>query len=387
MPLSPKAINIVKSTVPLLETGGEILIKHFYQILLTDYPDVVPFFNKSHQTTGDQPRALARAVLAYAKNIDNLGALGPVAGPIIHKHVSLNVKPEHYPIVGQVLLRSLVEVLGKETATPEVIEAWGSAYQQLADILIAAEEGVYKANEEKPGGWRNEREFVLARKEKESSEITSFYWKSKDGKPIVAYTPGQFIALQTRINGELVRRNYSLSALPNSSEYRISVKLHPHGVVSTYLHNLAVGSNMQFFPPAGDFVLKESTRPLVLIAGGVGITPLISMAEKTLAEGKRDVTLIHSSRNQEVHGFKGYFESLASRYPGRLTIINHYSNPDSATTKLFTREDLARALPPSPDVYFVGPEPFMKNIKQYLTELGVPASQYAYEFFGPGKDL
>ncbi|MDP3134147.1 MAG: globin domain-containing protein, partial [Burkholderiaceae bacterium] len=98
---------IVKSTVPLLETGGEALTTHFYRIMLSEYPEVRPLFNQAHQASGDQPRALANSVLMYAKHIDRLEALGNLPAQIINKHVSLQVMPEHYPIVGACLLRAI----------------------------------------------------------------------------------------------------------------------------------------------------------------------------------------------------------------------------------------------------------------------------------------
>jgi nitric oxide dioxygenase len=79
----------------------------------------------------------------YAKNIEKLENLGPLVGTIINKHVSLQIQPEHYPIVGASLLKAIREVLGAEVATDAVIEAWGAAYGQLADILIGAEESIY----------------------------------------------------------------------------------------------------------------------------------------------------------------------------------------------------------------------------------------------------
>lgn len=130
---------IVKSTVPLLEAGGEALTTHFYNIMLSENEGVQPLFNSVHQQTGAQPRALARSVLMYAKHIDDLSGLGNLPAQIIHKHVSLQVQPEHYPIVGNYLLRAIREVLGAEIATDEVIAAWAAAYGQLADILIGAE--------------------------------------------------------------------------------------------------------------------------------------------------------------------------------------------------------------------------------------------------------
>ncbi|MGU2527432.1 globin domain-containing protein, partial [Pseudomonas aeruginosa] len=127
---------LIKATVPLLETGGEALITHFYRTMLGEYPEVRPLFNQAHQASGDQPRALANGVLMYARHIDQLQELGPLVAKVVNKHVSLQVLPEHYPIVGTCLLRAIREVLGEQIATDEVLEAWGAAYQQLADLLI-----------------------------------------------------------------------------------------------------------------------------------------------------------------------------------------------------------------------------------------------------------
>ena len=82
---------IVKATVPLLETGGEALTKHFYGIMLKEYPEVRPLFNQAHQASGDQPRALANSVLMYARHIDHLEKLGNLPAQIVHKHVALQV--------------------------------------------------------------------------------------------------------------------------------------------------------------------------------------------------------------------------------------------------------------------------------------------------------
>ena len=98
---------IVQSTVPLLESGGEALTTHFYKILLAEHPEVRPFFNQAHQANGDQPRALANGVLMYARHIDRLEQLGGLVSTIINKHVSLQIEPAHYPVVGACLLRAI----------------------------------------------------------------------------------------------------------------------------------------------------------------------------------------------------------------------------------------------------------------------------------------
>lgn len=116
---------IVKSTVPLLESGGEALTTHFYKLMLAEHPEVRPLFNPANQASGAQPRALANGVLMYARHIDQLDQLGDLVARIINKHVALQILPEHYPIVGSCLLRAIEEVLGSDIATPEVLAAWG----------------------------------------------------------------------------------------------------------------------------------------------------------------------------------------------------------------------------------------------------------------------
>jgi nitric oxide dioxygenase len=297
---------IVSSTVPLLEQGGEALTTHFYKMLLAEHPEVRPFFNETHQAKGDQPRALANGVLMYAKNIDRLEAMGPLATQIVNKHVALQVMPEHYPIVGGCLLRAIRDVLGAEVATDEVIDAWAAAYGQLADILIGAERQLYDAQAATPGGWRGAREFTVARKVQESAEIASFHFEPADGGALMSFAPGQYIGLLLRVDGKDIRRNYSLSAAPNGKTYRISVKREPGGVASNYLHErVQVGNTLQLLPPSGEFVLAESDRPVVLISGGVGITPTLAMLEQALATG-REVVFIHCARNgaADAQGFE-----------------------------------------------------------------------------------
>ena len=189
--LSNTQRDIIKATVPLLETGGEALTTHFYKLMLSEYPEVRPLFNQAHQASGTQQRALANGVLQYARHIDRLEALGPLAAQIVNKHVALQIQPEHYPIVGTCLLRAIREVLGEAVATDAVIDAWAAAYQQLADILINAERQAYDALAAAPGGWRGARAFRVVRKVPESSEITSFYLQPVDGGAGVDFTRGQ----------------------------------------------------------------------------------------------------------------------------------------------------------------------------------------------------
>lgn len=383
---------LIKATVPLLESGGEALTAHFYRLMLAEHPEVRPLFNQAHQASGDQSRALANGVLMYAKHIDQLEQLGGLVAQIVNKHVALQVLPEHYPIVGSCLLRAIREVLGSEVATDEVIAAWAAAYQQLADILIGTEERIYSATADAPGGWRGARRFRIARKVVESDEITSFYLQPEDGGAVLAHKPGQYIGLRLSIDGEEVRRNYSLSAASNGSGYRISVKRESGGLVSNALHAMAEGESLELFAPAGDFTLEPSDKPLVLISGGVGITPTLAMLEEAL-QTPRPVHFIHCARNAGVHAFRSAVDTLAERHDQLKRFYCYEEHQGNGTQPdgigLLTEERLASWLPSDRDVdaYFLGPKPFMAAIRRQLKALGVPEQQTRYEFFGPAAAL
>lgn len=374
---------IIKATVPLLETGGEALTTHFYKTMLGEYAQVRPLFNQAHQAHGTQPRALANAVLKYARHIDDLGGLGDLPAQIIQKHVSLQILPEHYPIVGTCLLRAIREVLGEEIATDAVIEAWGEAYWQLANILIGAEAAEYERLAAAPGGWRGARPFRVADKVRESDEIVSFHLEPVDGGAVVAHQPGQYLGLKLVVDGQEVRRNYSLSQAANGRTLRISVKREPGGVVSNHLHDhVATGDVLDVFPPAGEFVLREGTAPLVLISGGVGITPTLAMAEAALAQGTRDVIFIHYARNGAVQAFGPTLAAWAQAHP-RFT-AHVVLEAEAGRPSL---EALRGWVPADADAYFLGPKPFMAVVDQALAALGFSAERRHFECFGPFEAL
>lgn len=387
--LSLQHREIVKATVPLLETGGEALTTHFYTLLLDTHPQLRPLFNQAHQADGAQPRALANGVLMYAKHIDQLDALGDLVGRIINKHVSLQILPEHYPLVGACLLQSIEQVLGADIATPAVIQAWAAAYGQLADILIGAEKAQYDANEQAPGGWRGARSFRLSRKEVESAEITSLYFEPVDGQAILVAQPGQYIGLRLDIDGQEHRRNYSLSALATGGQYRISVKREAGGKVSNFLHDrMSVGATLDLFAPAGGFILAASDKPLVLISGGVGITATLAMLEAALPTG-RPVYFIHCARNAAVHGFKAHIDTLAEQHPQLRRFYCYGEGEGGDAIGRLDNDMLQRWLPQARDLdaYFLGPKGFMSAARRLLLAGGVPAAQCHYEFFGPASAL
>lgn len=405
--LSAQTIGIVKSTAPILAEHGEVLTRHFYKRMFAHNPEVAPFFNATNQSTGRQQRALAGAITAYAANIDNLAALGGAVELIAQKHASLTIKPEHYPIVGENLLAAIREVLGAG-ATDEVINAWGEAYGFLAEIMIARERQIYEQNARKPGGWEGFKTFRVLRKERESSNITSFYLASADGTPPPSFQPGQYITVRVATpDSRTTMRNYSLSDKPGQEWLRISVKREdapvttaPAGYVSNLLHSsVQAGDTLEIAPPCGEFFLDVSEkhqRPLVLLAAGIGITPLMSILQTALVTTPdREIVLIHGCLNEDVQAFRTTIDGLAKSHP-LLRVHHRYSDPlgpgitrtGTASTGFIDAELVESFVPGrDADYFFCGPQPFMVGIYQELLKWGLPPAQVRFEFFGPREDL
>jgi nitric oxide dioxygenase/hemoglobin len=140
---SASAIEIVKATAPAIEKHGLEITTAMYARLFQD-PEIEAMFDHAAQESGEQPRRLAGAILAYAKNIDKLQNLGSAVQRMVARHVEIGVKAEHYPHVAKALLPAIRDVLGESVATDEVLAAWAEAYWMLADILIEAEAKAYE---------------------------------------------------------------------------------------------------------------------------------------------------------------------------------------------------------------------------------------------------
>ncbi len=401
--LDQKTIDIIKSTVPVLEVHGEQITTVFYKNMFENHPELLNIFNHANQKQGRQQRALAGTVYAAAKYIDNLEAILPVVNQIAHKHRSLGIMPEHYPIVGKYLLLAIKEVLG-DAATDEIINAWAAAYGVIADAFISVEAEMYDAAASQKGGWDGFRPFIVANKIEESDVITSFYLKPVDGKEIASFKPGQYISVKLEIEGEKFThiRQYSLSDAPGKGYYRISVKKEagmetPDGKVSNYLHNsVEEGEILQISAPAGDFFLDtDKDTPVVLLSGGVGLTPMVSMLN-TVAnlQPEREVTFIHAAQNGKVHALKDEVAETAAKAKANSVVFYDKPTEEDRQTKSFdvegyiTKEwlkenvDLKEA-----EFYFCGPVPFMKAINGALKELDVAENRIHFEFFGPMASL
>lgn len=144
--MNQETMQIIKSTVPVLREHGVAITTRFYQRMFENNAEVAPMFDMARQRNGEQPKALAMAVMGAAENIENLSAIMPLVQNIGARHVACGVKPEHYPIVGSNLLAAIKEVLG-DVATDDIMKAWEEALGILAEIFIAEEAKLYEAQQ------------------------------------------------------------------------------------------------------------------------------------------------------------------------------------------------------------------------------------------------
>ncbi len=389
--LSPQTIALVKSSVPALEAHGSAITEAMYRRLFRD-PQIAALFNQSNQKSGAQRFALANAVLAYARHIENPAALGAAIERIAQKHLGYAILPEHYPHVAGALLGAMEDVL-EEAATPEILAAWREAYWFLAEILQARETEIRTTIQAQPGGWTGWRRFVVVERRRESDTIMSFILRPEDGGPVIPHRAGQYLTLRFDAAGlEGAKRNYSISCGANATQYRITVKREPGGEVSGFLHDEAViGTVVEATAPAGDFHLVERPeRPVLLLSGGVGLTPLVSMLE-VIADRHPDLPTwyVHATTSRANHALDAHVSALAKRH-GHVSTATFYEDRAMAEEASEGRitVDWLRANTPlqQAEIYLCGPKPFMRDLVTGLLQHGIPADRIHYEIFGPSDE-
>ncbi|MEG3177728.1 NO-inducible flavohemoprotein [Sphingomonas sp. RB3P16] len=397
--LSPQTIALVKATVPALVEHGSTITRVMYERLFED-ADIRALFNQANQGEGGgQVHALSAAIIAYAQNIDNLSALAPAVERISHKHIGFDILPAHYPFVATALLGAISEVLG-EVASDEILAAWGEAYWFLAGVLKAREAAMRDVIVHSEGGWSGWRKFVVAEKIRESALITSFVLRPVDGGKVIPHRPGQYLTFRfDAADAPGLKRNYSISCGPQSDHYRISVKREANGNGgSRHLHDFVdVGDVLETTPPSGDFFLSnDPARPVILLSGGVGLTPMVSMIEAIAKQHPALPTYyVHATASSVTHAMDAHVKSLAARH-ANIKVATFYSDAQETDVRGQTHDedgfvsvDWLRANTPlmEAEIYLCGPKPFLRTFVSGLTQEGVAGEHIHYEFFGPADEL
>ncbi len=384
-PLSEETLALIEATAPVVAQHVDLIVPCMYRRLLAD-PQIRVLFNMSNQQgASPQHKALAGALVAYATHIRNPGFLTHALERIAQKHAGLQILPEHYPYVATALIGAVGEVLG-EAATPEILSAWTAAYWFLADTLIAREEQIYSGAENTLGGWRGWRRFRVAEKTPETAEIASFLLRPVDGLPVLRHRPGQYLSFRfLPAEGEEARRNYSISCAADGAGYRITVKREPGGRISNWLHDeVEVGAEFDVAPPAGEFVLDpEGKREVVLLSGGVGLTPMISMLE-TCGGGELRMISVHAARSPAHHAMPERQRELAHESHVFYETSEGEAVAQNAHAGRIDPDWLVRISDATvADYYVCGPTGFMDAMIRGLKAANVPPARIHYEFFGP----
>ena len=255
--------------------------------------------------------------------------------------------------------------------------------------------------------WTGVRKFSIERKVREAAGVYSFYLKPHDGKPLPPFVPGQYLTVEVAMPGKAQPqvRCYSLSDAPGSRDfYRITVKRigegekgpgSPAGVVSTRLHELPEGATINVRAPSGQFFLDvRRARPVVLIAGGIGITPLLSMLNTICNYGlKREVYLFYGVRDRNHHALYDHLQELRRKHKN-FHLVVCYSRPTPTCKKGRDYDHkghvtvpLMRFLLPFKgcEFYLCGPGAMIRSITEGLKDSGVPEVDIKMEAFGPAS--
>jgi ferredoxin-NADP reductase/MOSC domain-containing protein YiiM len=280
---------------------------------------------------------------------------------------------------------------------PALSEGWRTSFEALLDGqrkngAATGNPGLVAASGPRPT-WRGFRRFRVARKVRESDNVTSLVLEPADGRLVAAALPGQFVVLQFGSeSAPALMRSYSLSGKPDQASYRVSVKREVYGVGSTYIaHELTVGDIVLASAPRGSFTLQQGERPVVLLSAGIGVTPVLAMLHALAAEAStREIWWLHGARNGLERPFiaetRGLLETLAH---GHSYVC--YSAPASGD-RLRVDFDAAGHLnaavvqnlhvPRNADFYICGPAKFMADLTSGLAAMGVARAYIHTELFG-----
>jgi nitric oxide dioxygenase len=390
--LSDQSRAVVAATAGVVADHAEQITAVFYPRMFREHPELLRLFNQGNQATGEQSRALAASVVAYAVQLLDPAApsFEHVMRRIAHKHVSLGIRPEQYTIVGRNLLAAVGEVLG-DAVTPEVFAAWDEVYWLFSAQLIAEEARLYQQAGVDPNAPL--RPYRVVRRIEETADVISLVLEPVDGRPLPEIAAGQYVSVFVDLpDGRRQPRQYTVSSTASGTRLQITVRrVHgadgaPDGMVSSYLHDQAVpGVVLELSAPAGDFVVFPAATPLLLASAGAGITTVLPIVEQIARnQPDREVIVAHADRTAQDHALRETVQHVG-RQIDDFTVYTWYETVDPGDSH--SRQgymDLSQIpLPQDVQVFTCGPLPFMRLVRSTLADRGVPPSRIRYEVFGP----
>jgi|SRR5690625_2791677 len=394
MKLSPDSEAVVKATADVVAGIADEATVVFYRDMFEAHPELLNVFNQANQAIGEQPKALAASVVAFAVHLIDPDApdFTPVMQRIAHKHVSLGITASQYLIVGRYLLGAVAKVLG-DAATPEIAAAWDEVYWLFATALIAEEAKLYAEVGTDPEA--PYRPYRVVERFEESDEVFSLLLSPVSG-PVPSHYTGQYVSIAVDLpDGYRQPRQYTISSGPRGDSLRVTIKRvrgvdgAPDGRVSGWLYeNATPGTVLDVSQPAGDVILQDSDKPLVLVSAGIGITPVAAIMEDlSRRQPDRTVRLFHADKT---HAHHALYANLRRQVLAMSDVKaqNWYEEGAETAPTLYPARsgfmDLSDVeLPAEAEVFMCGPLPFMQMARKSLMEQGVSAESIHYEVFGP----
>ncbi|WP_427016342.1 globin domain-containing protein [Pseudarthrobacter sp. P1] len=388
--LSEKSRPTIEATLPLVGARLGAITPNFYRRLFAAHPELLDgLFSRANQNNGEQQKALAGSIAAFAGALVANPDLVPEAmlSRIANKHTSLGITADQYQIVYTHLFAAIAEELA-DVITAEIAEAWTEVYWLMANALIAIEQGLYarQANDKMWTPW------TVVEKNPAGTGSMTFVLEPADDTPATAALPGQFVTVKVALSDGLRQcRQYTLSADAESTGRRVfTTKLDDGGEVSPALHrSVAVGDVLELSNPYGDVTLDDGDGPLVFATAGIGCTPSAS-ALRSLAgkDSDREVMVLHAEKNLAAWALREQMSADIRSLDGaslRLWLeepaLDPQETPGSLHHGFMSLQDLQ--LPAGASVYVCGPLPFMKKIRSEALGAGIPAANIHYEVFGP----
>ncbi len=284
--LSDRSTATVRATLPVVGAAIGDIADLFYEKLFAAHPELLrDLFNRGNQASGDQRRALAGSIAAFATALVERPGTRPdvMLDRIAHKHASLGVTPEQYEVVHTHLFAAIADVLG-DAVTPEVAAAWDEVYWLMANALIAVEKRLYAQQGVAAGDvWRA---WEVAARVEETEDVATFLLRPAQDTPPPAFRPGQYVSVQVELpDGARQIRQYSLSCAPGSRLRSITVKhvrgqATPDGEVSRHLHeHTRAGDLLRVSVPYGDLVHDTSHAHGVVASAASGSPPILALMD------------------------------------------------------------------------------------------------------------
>jgi len=280
---------------------------------------------------------------------------------------------------------------------PALPAGWRNSFQAL--LQQGPSEGQAKGNPglavvSPPPAWTGFRPMRVSRIERESNSVFSLVLVLADGRPLAAALPGQFVVLRLHVQSGAppVLRSYSLSDLPGTGHYRVTIKQEEKGLGSTYLRTrIKPGSNVEVSAPRGSFTLRSGSEPVVLLSAGVGVTPVLAMLH-ALAAGKSShpVWWLYGARNREEHPFRDESRALLQQLKHGHSYVQ-YSKPGPADRRGVDFDAAGHlavsafdeiGVPREGQFYLCGPAAFLRELSAGLAAWGVAADHIHTEIFG-----